>query len=478
VDAVAIARELFGVEGEATALPGEHDRNYRLTAADGRRYVLKLHAPDTDAGDLAFQDAALDRVGTPRLIGSAPYDGGTARLLEWVEGAVWATAGPWEPALLRDLGRYVATVDRALAGFEHPRMRRSHRWSMVDHDALDPALREAVAELPWQVVHNDANENNILIGPDRRIAGLIDFGDIVYAPRVVGLAVACSYAMLGHEDPVTAILPLVAGYHGETPLQPAELAVLYPLIRTRHAMSVANARTQLAEQPDNAYLAISQAPIAAAVARLDQEGAELVHYRLRGACGYRPVPSERAVVAHLSSAAAAPARVIRLDGGRPGGYRERRDWYQGDAFGAADAAERRCIHLAIDVWQPAGEPVHAAFAGEVAGAEHRPGHLDFGGVVILRHTTPDGTPFFTLYGHLSRASAEALEPGARVVAGQRIGELGGEAENGGWPPHLHFQLLTTLLGMGTGVHGVALPSQLDVWESVCPDPDLILRSGS
>jgi 4-aminobutyrate aminotransferase-like enzyme len=29
--------------------------------------------------------------------------------------------------------------------------------------------------------------------------------------------------------------------------------------------------------------------------------------------------------------------------------------------------------------------------------------------------------------------------------------------------------------MGTGMHGVAAPSQLDVWQSVCPDPNLILR---
>jgi 4-aminobutyrate aminotransferase-like enzyme len=349
---------------------------------------------------------------------------------------------------------------------------------MVDHEALDPALRPQLATLPWQVIHNDANEHNVLVGPGRRVAGLIDFGDIVYAPRVCGLAVACAYAMLGQPDPVTAILPLVAGYHGEAPLSPDELAVLYPLIRTRHAMSTANARLQLSEQPSNAYLAISQEPIAAVMALLDAEDAELAHYRLRDACGYRPVPAERAVVAFLESAEAEPAAVIGLDGGRPGGYLERRDWYDSAAFATADPAERRSVHLAIDVWQPAGEPVHAAFDGTIAGAEWRAEPRDFGGVVILRHETPSGTPFFTLYGHLSRASAERLAEGTAIRAADRIGELGAEAENGGWPPHLHFQVLTTLLGMGTDIHGVAAPSQLDVWSSISPDPGLVLRSRS
>jgi Ser/Thr protein kinase RdoA (MazF antagonist) len=473
VDAAAIARELFGVDGTATALPGEHDRNFRIETADSR-YVLKLQRGDP--AELAFQDAALERIGRPRLIGSAAWDGATARLLEWIDGEVWASTGPWESALLSDLGRYVASVDAKLKGLEHPRMRRAHRWNMVGHPALEPDLREVLDPLPWQVIHNDANEYNILVGPGRRVAGLIDFGDIVYAPRICGLAVACAYAMLGQTDPLGAILPVVAGYHAEAPLTPGELAVLYPLIRTRHAMSIQNAAAQLAEQPDNAYLAISQAPIAAVVERLDRENAELAHYRLRDACGYPGVPTEPAVAAFLATAE--PASVIRLEDGGPGGYLELRDWYTGDAFATADPAERRTVHMAVDVWQPAGEEVRAAFTGVVEGVEYRPDDRDFGGVVVLRHATPDGTPFFTLYGHLSRASAESLAAGDAVTAGQPIGMLGTEAENGGWPPHVHFQVLTTLLGMGTGVHGVAAPSQLGVWRSVCLDPGVVLRHGA
>ena len=125
-------------------------------------------------------------------------------------------------------------------------------------------LRPRLNALPWQVIHNDANDHNVIVSADRRTISLIDFGDIVYAPRVCGLAVACAYAMLGQPRPVRAILPLVAGYHEESPLLPAELAPLYDLIRTRLAMSVLHAVDQQRDDPDNEYLAISQEPIRAA----------------------------------------------------------------------------------------------------------------------------------------------------------------------------------------------------------------------
>ncbi len=268
-----------------------------------------------------------------------------------------------------------------------------------------------------------------------------------------------------------AILPLVAGYHEESPLLPAELAPLYDLIRTRLAMSVLHAIDQQRDDPENEYLAISQEPIRLLAERLEGESADMAHFRFRDACGYRPVPTERAVVAHVTLAPTPNA--IRLENGRPGGYLESRGWYGGEAFETDDPAERRTVHLGVDVWHPAGEPVHAALDGVVEASEVRPERFDFGGTVILRHFTEDGTPFFTLYGHLSH---DLPTPGTAVTAGDRIGMLGTQSENGGWEPHLHFQLLTSLVGMGTGVHGVAAPSELDLWESISPDPNLLLRS--
>ena len=102
----------------ATALPGEHDLNFRLDAATPR-YVLKLHAP---RADLALEDAVLEHLrdvpAVPRLAGGgASDDGRTVRLLSWLDGRPWADAAATWPSL----GRAVARVDRALRDFDHPR---------------------------------------------------------------------------------------------------------------------------------------------------------------------------------------------------------------------------------------------------------------------------------------------------------------------------------------------------------------------
>ena len=97
-------------------------------------------------------------------------------------------------------------------------------------------------------------------------------------------------------------------------------------------------------------------------------------------------------------------------------------------------------------------------------------------MIVLRHETDDGTEFFTLYGHLSRKSLDGLDGRTRGRRrGERIATLGPAEVNGGWTPHLHFQLITDILDLGTDFPGVALPSQRAVWRALCPDPNLIAR---
>ena len=100
---------------------------------------------------------------------------------------------------------------------------------------------------------------------------------------------------------------------------------------------------------------------------------------------------------------------------------------------------------------------------------------DYGPVIVLRHATSDGTEFFTLYGHLSRESLASLEIGRAVAAGEQIATLGAPEVNGGWTPHLHLQIITDLLDLGTDFPGVARPSQRAAWLSLCPDPNLLAR---
>lgn len=64
--------------------------------------------------------------------------------------------------------------------------------------------------------------------------------------------------------------------------------------------------------------------------------------------------------------------------------------------------------------------------------------------------------------------------GKPVAAGEQIATIGSMDENGGWPPHLHFQIILDMLGKEGDFIGVAPASQRAIWTSICPDPNLIL----
>ena len=131
--------------------------------------------------------------------------------------------------------------------------------------------------------------------------------------------------------------------------------------------------------------------------------------------------------------------------------------------------------MGIDVFAPAGTPVHAPLAGRVRSVVYNADPLDYGHTLILDHVTEAGT-FHTLYGHLGGSLPTLCQPGAEVAAGQVIAHLGDWPENGGWAPHLHFQIMTDMLDQqGGNFFGVGHESFWDVWQQICPDPNLILR---
>jgi 4-aminobutyrate aminotransferase-like enzyme len=132
------------------------------------------------------------------------------------------------------------------------------------------------------------------------------------------------------------------------------------------------------------------------------------------------------------------------------------------------------VHLGVDLFVPAGSAVFAPLDGVVHALNDNAMPQDYGPVVILRHVTDTGEGFFTLYGHLARTTLTALRVGQEVTAGERFATVGTQDENGGWAPHVHLQVLTSLVGLGVDVPGVGAPADLGVWRSVCPDPNLLL----
>ena len=63
---------------------------------------------------------------------------------------------------------------------------------------------------------------------------------------------------------------------------------------------------------------------------------------------------------------------------------------------------------------------------------------------------------------------------SKLKNGDFLGWIGDSHENGNWVPHLHFQILLSLLDIGENFPGVGYQKHIKSWKSICPDPDLII----
>jgi 4-aminobutyrate aminotransferase-like enzyme/Ser/Thr protein kinase RdoA (MazF antagonist) len=468
----------------------------------------------------------------------AIIEGRIVWVISLLSGDCVARFSPRSDALMRDLGSKAAALDVAMAGFTHDYLARDFKWNLMQADWIkdtldvisDPTRRailngvvarfddgfDRLAALPQATIHNDLNDYNVLatgsFGSGPHVSGIIDFGDMVLGPRVVEVAVAGAYAVMDRDDPLDALAALVAGYHGVSALSAEEVDLIYPAVRMRLAVSVVNSTIEAVENPEDPYVTISQAP----AWRFLELGLDVdfVATKLRVACGMDVVEHAARVAEYLDTErgnfaplfgcdlAGAPlgdlsvvgsttprnpfdlgtaeAAAIGADIAAPywiGKYAEPRLIYTSDAFRAGDykSSNRRSIHLAVDVFADAGHDLYAPLDGVVIAVENRDWHLDYGGVVILRHETPDGDGFYTLYGHLDPAVVGELSVGDVVARGQGFCRLGTPAQNGGWAPHVHFQLAVGIAGMGDDWPGVADPDQMDVWGAMCPNPAALLN---
>ena len=99
----------------------------------------------------------------------------------------------------------------------------------------------------------------------------------------------------------------------------------------------------------------------------------------------------------------------------------------------------RNIHVGIDIGGPVGTPCMAFMEGKIFDFGYNPEAGDYGNVVITEHII-SSVKIWSLYGHLDSQSIINKTKGQFIKKGEVIGFFGDESENGGWEPHLHFQL--------------------------------------
>jgi hypothetical protein len=311
-----LLQESWAIDGELRPLPSERDVNFSVRLDGANAYVLKISNRGEDLAFLEMQRAAmaiLVAAGVPcqRPIPSitgnlvvrwSPPDGAEpllVRLLTWLPGRPLSETPPASRSatLLEDLGATMGRCASALHRFDHPAAHRVFQWdarrgldvvsahapAVIDDDRAALLVRwqrrlaplaETMASLRHGVIHNDANDNNVLVSDDAAsISGLLDLGDSVYSVVVNELAVAAAYAALDAPDPLAVIEAVRRGFERELPLTADEAAAVLDLVGLRLCTSVALSAHQSRLAPDDAYLTISERPAWELLATLERAAA-------------------------------------------------------------------------------------------------------------------------------------------------------------------------------------------------------------
>lgn len=554
-----IALELYGLSGEIKALPGELDFNFRIETKV-QTYILKVSRPDVDLDYIRYQQDLLNYIssGNQQITSPVPIpdlkgnqlsettdNSGhkrTVRLLSWVSGRLWSEVNPIREALLYSLGVQAGMITSVLQNFSHPLASRKFEWDLAQaawtsgflhlftrdqqqivefFQKLYHAFQDEYGQLRKSVVHNDANNNNVIVSHnlvDPEVNAIIDFGDAIHTQVINDLAIAIAYAVMGKPDPLSAALPVVEGYHQKFPLAEKEVEFLYTLVAMRLVISVTKSAINRESEPDNTYLLVSEKPAWDLLKRWKQVKVEHAHFCFRHACGFPAHPNETRFLEwagerHIKPSSLFPTlnrnlvmsldlsvsslwighqseladlehfqyKLSLLQNQEPhriiaGGYLEPRTVYTSLAYDRPgnSGPESRTVHLGIDLWVPPGTPVHALFDGEVVTSVNDVGDKEYGGLIILKHLDRE-IEFFSLHGHLSPESLELAQAGQSIKRGDCIGKIGNSHENGNWVPHLHFQLMLSTLGYVNDFPGVAYPGEQEVWRSICPDPNLLFK---
>jgi len=555
-----IALDLFGVNGTARVFPGELDFNFKIVT-NSDNFILKISRPNVDKKFIEYQAELLDhiaksdiKIDAPRIVKN--IEGSTisritdaqgnerlVRLYMWIDGRLWSSVNPHNSNLLYTLGKEAGLITKILQDFDHPVAHRKFDWDIsqaqwtLDYvNLFDADIREIIEffqrrfieiqaklkSLRHGIVHNDANDNNIIVTGDLvdpTVKAIIDYGDAVYTSVINDLAVTIAYAVMGKPDPLQAALPIVSGYNEEYRLQENELELLYILVAMRLVLSVTKSAINKIDEPNNHYLLISEKPALELLRKWFSVNEELAKYNFRNECDYAPHQNEvrfkrwanenifdlrnlfpdlgfiDVINVDMSVSSNWPGhkndyiddhlttlKLRHLQDKYPnsliaGGYFETRPVYWIDSLKKEgnNGSEYRTVHLGVDFWVGAGTGVHSLFPGKIFSLCDNVSDKNCGPSLILEHSYNDRSKFYSIYGHLSHNSLNIHKQGNEVKKGDLIANVGDSDENGKCSPHLHFQIALDVPGNKSEFPSVAYPNECSVWESICPDPNLLFK---
>jgi len=327
-EAIQLATDYYGLDGDWQALTGERDLNYRVETTDGS-FMFKIGNENDDEDIVGFQVEALRHIASrdpslpvPRNI--PDQDGNSFRRIAGSAGSSniirLASYLPGVPAqdaeisykTLHETGRLAGRLNIALSSYFHHGARKNvHPWDVSNSLRFQP-LTDCIKEADGrkavnavferfrasvkpkldatrhQIIHQDAHPGNVLVDPSdpENIVGLIDFGDMVYGPIVADIAVIADVSVDQLPDLQQTISNVVLGFDSEFELQEDEIDLVFDVVCMRAAMTAAIAASWIEQDPTGPLHIDSYAPYVDAVEQLLSIGHEKGSAELRRVCRF------------------------------------------------------------------------------------------------------------------------------------------------------------------------------------------------
>ncbi len=274
-------KAIYGLTGVWSTLVGERDQNFRLKADDGQKYVVKIAGPDEDSAVSDFQVQALihlengsPHIPVPRIIRNTAGNylseivdnkgvSHALRIVTYIEGIPYGDGNFPDNAHLQKIGAFQGEMVKAMADFTHPASTHFMPWNLSNGIAVSldlwaeaaedikalampllPRLRDDVLPMlnasPSQVIHNDAHPYNLLRRDieNQEVTGLIDFGDMVYAPIINDLVVMAATFQHRNIDDIEIVTNLLIGFHRVHPLTDEQVSLIWDAMILRLLITI------------------------------------------------------------------------------------------------------------------------------------------------------------------------------------------------------------------------------------------------
>ena len=533
-------------------LNSERDKNFLVEIDGSNKFVVKISNPAEKKSFLELQDFVLDKLKFTKIhhyipkkihnkikfyldINKRKY---FVRILTFMDGEMYAEI-KHNAALEKSLGNFLGLLSTSLKNIGHPASFRTFEWNPSNIEWIKNEInifeneddkqnilsvlneynnfvKNNKKNLSYSLTHGDVNNYNLVVR-NNEIAGLIDYGDMIYAPIINDLAIALAYALINKANILSTLKNIIVNYFTNHLISENDIISLMTLAKCRLALTVTIAAKNKFRFPDNDYLYISEKDAWILLRKLNRINPYFLIFIIRNFCSYEKIPNNFQLLNFLKTNTfsnifdfnlnSVSKAIIKLDSDSKftrysnknysvkkihkqiktelieqeafigiGLYGEKRKVYLGDNYQSLiNSTERRNRHLGIDIFCEADTNVRSPLDGIVVILKNNSARFDYGPTVVLEHNYLKKRKFYTLYGHLDESCLKLLSLGKKIKKGDVLARVGNFPSNGNWPPHLHFQILSHLMEESENYAGVGEDSLWDVWSQLCPDPNLILK---